>query len=566
MRQAAALGDDLAMETLGEIYKNGDLEVDEDMKLANYWFLKAAAHGSVYAMEQLAKNYYSGNGINEDEGKSAKYFQMAADNGSTYGCYRTADLYYYGEYYEQDYSKALEYLKKAVDPNAKVKSWNNSSESAAALRLGEMYGEGIGVDKDLDQAIEWYKKSVEFNSFNSINAFRRLMNIYKDSNSDLAQVFYQLDKRYRDILNLGNEDELFNIATELGIIDDIEAKEDDENTETQSAEVETKVDFSRCFDGEGVIKNYAEALKCLLKLDDNENYHNDIRYLIKFFLKILANSYKDKRFSNEMLEAQIIPMFKDKNEAANLIYRLKKLYDKSVEKIIASGEDLESEEDIENIKDNLIHLAAELGQPEAMFKFGDYLYNVAPNSAFKWQLKAATLGNINAMYEVANMYEEGYGVNKNYEEAAKWLKKAAYLGDLPSIKMLAYFYVHGEGVEKNDLKALELLKEYNLDDEAAAMEDIAFIYCHNVKNNAKALECYKKSAELNHHEAQYDLAVCYACGYGTNPNEKSAVEWIKKFAHTRYLSNFEAEAFNDLSRIYKDNLGDRVKSIKYSIL
>ena len=34
LRQASALGDDLAMETLGEIYKNGDMEVDEDIKLA----------------------------------------------------------------------------------------------------------------------------------------------------------------------------------------------------------------------------------------------------------------------------------------------------------------------------------------------------------------------------------------------------------------------------------------------------------------------------------------------------------------------------------------------------
>ena len=122
LRQAAALGDDVAMENLGIIYKEGDMGIKEDMKLANYWFLKAAAHGSVYAMEQLARNYRGGDGLKQDDQKSFKYFQMAADHGSTYGCYRVADCYYYGETVEQNYSKALEYFKRAADPNAKVKS------------------------------------------------------------------------------------------------------------------------------------------------------------------------------------------------------------------------------------------------------------------------------------------------------------------------------------------------------------------------------------------------------------------------------------------------------------
>ena len=51
LQQAAALGDELAMETLGEIYKNGDMDLKEDIKIANYWFLRAAAHGSVYDTE-----------------------------------------------------------------------------------------------------------------------------------------------------------------------------------------------------------------------------------------------------------------------------------------------------------------------------------------------------------------------------------------------------------------------------------------------------------------------------------------------------------------------------------
>ena len=179
LRQAAALGDAAAMEFLGEIYKNGDLDVKSDLKKSNYYFIKAADNGSVYAMEQLAGNYRDGDGVREDQEKSIKYFQMAADNGSTYGCCTIAQYYYDGKYFDRDYSKAMEYFKKAADPNAKVKSFLNISECASMFRLGEMYEKGEGVEKDLNQAIEWYKKSVDLDTVNSKNSIRQLVEIYQ---------------------------------------------------------------------------------------------------------------------------------------------------------------------------------------------------------------------------------------------------------------------------------------------------------------------------------------------------------------------------------------------------
>ena len=44
--------------------------------------------------------------------------------------------------------------------------------------------------------------------------------------------------------------------------------------------------------------------------------------------------------------------------------------------------------------------------------------------AVEWYQKAAEQGNINAMNELANMYENGLGVDQDEEKAAEWHAKA----------------------------------------------------------------------------------------------------------------------------------------------
>ena len=41
LKQAAELGDDLALENLGMVYEKGDMNVDKNLEIANQWFIKA---------------------------------------------------------------------------------------------------------------------------------------------------------------------------------------------------------------------------------------------------------------------------------------------------------------------------------------------------------------------------------------------------------------------------------------------------------------------------------------------------------------------------------------------
>ena len=50
------------------------------------------------------------------------------------------------------------------------------------------------------------------------------------------------------------------------------------------------------------------------------------------------------------------------------------------------------------------------------------------------------------------------------------------------------------------------------------------------KDEQRAFECYKKSAETGNADAMYDLGLCYHKGMGVDKDGTKAVEWFKKAA------------------------------------
>ena len=54
------------------------------------------------------------------------------------------------------------------------------------------------------------------------------------------------------------------------------------------------------------------------------------------------------------------------------------------------------------------------------------------------------------------------------------------------------------------------------------------------RNYEKAFDIYKRFAQKNNKEAQYQLGAMYKSGRGINKNEKSAVHWFKKSAAQGY--------------------------------
>ena len=77
--------------------------------------------------------------------------------------------------------------------------------------------------------------------------------------------------------------------------------------------------------------------------------------------------------------------------------------------------------------------AADQRQPIAHFNLGQILRSgmagVVDNfAAFNHFMKAAHLGNVHAMFEVAQMLENGVGTSKSFERAVNWYETAAKYG------------------------------------------------------------------------------------------------------------------------------------------
>lgn len=133
----------------------------------------------------------------------------------------------------------------------------------------------------------------------------------------------------------------------------------------------------------------------------------------------------------------------------------------------------------------------------AAYKLGNY------EEAREARLALADKGNTSAMVNLANMYEQGQGVEEDPVAAVEWLEKAADLGDSRAQLHLGDAYEKGRGVERNP---------------------------------RTAAEWFRKAAEQGDTTAQFNLGVMLATAYGeglqqsTPEQRKEAAAWLKKAA------------------------------------
>ena len=102
-----------------------------------------------------------------------------------------------------------------------------------------------------------------------------------------------------------------------------------------------------------------------------------------------------------------------------------------------------------------------------------------------------------SLYQEAENYYRGNGVDQDLHEAAKWYGQAAKLGHQQAQNKLAYLYETGQGVE----------------------QDLAV-----------AFSWYKKAADAGYLTAQYNMAEKYRLGIGVEKDEQLAIEWCRRAA------------------------------------
>ena len=191
-----------------------------------------------------------------------------------------------------------------------------------------------------------------------------------------------------------------------------------------------------------------------------------------------------------------------------------------------------------------IHLAAENGYPAAQLYYGQFLPN--KTVGLQWIGKAANNGDAKAQRFLGELFRtenNGY-VGKDIDEAIRWLTMAANnigsfstIGDKEAIFRLAMMYEEGDGVKKDPVKSSEWLSK--LVNESGDLEYTEQYYTMG-KQLAKVLDYHtimplRIAAERNHPGAQYELGLLYEYGvnnkpgvgeFSLKPNKEKLMAWL----------------------------------------
>ena len=142
-----------------------------------------------------------------------------------------------------------------------------------------------------------------------------------------------------------------------------------------------------------------------------------------------------------------------------------------------------------------------------------------------------------AQYNLALMYKNGEGVERNLQEAFSWYRKVAEQGLALAQYNLAYMYYRGEGVERNFQKAFEWFHKVAEQGLALAQYNLAVMYYNGKwreRSFGEAFEWYRRAAEQGYAPAQYNLAIMHYNGAGIEKNIQEAFSWYRRAAEQGY--------------------------------
>lgn len=132
---------------------------------------------------------------------------------------------------------------------------------------------------------------------------------------------------------------------------------------------------------------------------------------------------------------------------------------------------------------DLYRQAAERADSEAEFVYGGMLFqgqgsDPDKRNGFKWLLKAAEHGKTSpeSLSIIGAMYMRGSMVPQNFLEAKKWLDLGSRQGSRAARTDLAYLYYNGLGGERDYEKALALYEQAALQGDILAQANTGLMY------------------------------------------------------------------------------------------
>ena len=149
-RQAAALGDVIAINYIGICYEKGQ-GVTQNWSEATKWYRKAAGQGESFAQNNLGVCYANGTGVEQSWSEAVKWYRKSAKQGNADAQVNLGFCCEKGQGVGKNFDEAVKWYQLAAA----------QGETDALGNLGLCYHKGRGVEKDQLQAVSFYKQSLE---------------------------------------------------------------------------------------------------------------------------------------------------------------------------------------------------------------------------------------------------------------------------------------------------------------------------------------------------------------------------------------------------------------------
>ncbi|PHR85242.1 MAG: hypothetical protein COA59_02435 [Colwellia sp.] len=133
-----------------------------------------------------------------------------------------------------------------------------------------------------------------------------------------------------------------------------------------------------------------------------------------------------------------------------------------------------------------------------------------------------------AQYQMAIVYQHGYGVAKNGMKALTLFELAAKQNYSDAQFELALIYSEGKLVPQDLKKAYELTHKAAKKGLASAQFNLAVMFANGTgvkQDDFKASRWYQRAADQNYALAQYNLALLYSEGKGVEKSTEMSLVW-----------------------------------------
>jgi Sel1 repeat len=154
---------------------------------------------------------------------------------------------------------------------------------------------------------------------------------------------------------------------------------------------------------------------------------------------------------------------------------------------------------------------------------GDYA------TALQLFVTLARKGNAAAQTQIGWMYEWGFGVSKDSNEAIKWYRLAAAQGNLEAQRLLGFVYGTGRGVPEDDKEALKWFQLAATQGDATAQNKLGELYTKGgdvPRDYGEAVKWFRLAAGQGHEDAQNNLGLMYQRGQGVPQDYILSFMWL----------------------------------------